>query len=796
MKYYTLKTAFKNITKLKNNSLINLIGLSLSIGVTIIILLYVVHELSTDKFNEHYERMHVVTIDFEDGQQVSMTSGIGHTLSKEVPEIEKIVRTMRATETVVTYVDTKNSKEKTFTINRTIWADSTLFDIFSFEFIYGNKKIALEEPFNVVITDRLQQKIFGNNNPVGEIIKINGRNHTITGVIKYPGNSHIEFELVTPLSSLIEFYGNEYLTSYVGDWNQIHYVLLPKNADIPYIEDKITSIFKPIFPNVIDIPEDYFFQFKFVPLKQIYFSDVTHHNHGNMQFIQILIAISVLIIVTAYINFINLTTAKASLRTKEIGIKKVVGITRKQLIIMFILESIILTIMAMIIGFVFAEIFISTFNKIADTELKVKFFYLNLYPLYFLISAIFMGIISGIYPAIYLSSFDALKILKDFQIKTKRSGILRKGLMTLQFGIVIILIISAIVIQSQLQYVKTRDLGFRKKNIVVLHLRSNTYKDKDGFKSALQKKPNIVNISYSHGYPGTIMNNENFKHNGENVGFAAFGVDPEFKNVYDLKVIEGRFFDWESRSDQEQTCVLNESAVKAFQLENPVGTVFHRENLGSTIWPSKKVKIIGVVKDFHLESLKTEIRPTLFSWYEPAIWIANIQVSDQNFDATMRHIEKTWKEFEPDFPFDYKILERSFDSQYRGEERFGEYVKYLTLISILIATIGLFALISFLTEQRNKEFGIRKVHGASVQNLVLLISSETFKLIILASIIACPIAWYVMNIWLQNFAYYVKISWWIYLITIALTILITFATLIGQTLKIANQNPIDSIQYE
>jgi len=509
-------------------------------------------------------------------------------------------------------------------------------------------------------------------------------------------------------------------------------------------------------------------------------------------------AVAVFILLIACVNFLNLSTARASLRAKEVAIKKVVGSTRKMLIIQFLGESVLFSLISFAAAMGLASTFLPEFNRLIQRNLSMDYFYNPLILLFFIIGAVLVGILAGIYPAFYLSAFRPVSVLKGERTKGVRSGVFRKILISFQFTISIILIFATLVVLKQIQYIKNKDLGFQKEHIVYMEIPKNRdIRDhKKAFKDRLMQHSMIHNVTYSQGRPGVVYNWEGFEYKGERNGYAIFTVDPDYCDVYGLEIIAGRNFSRERAIDPYRTCLLNETAVDMLGLEEPVGTILRHDDLEGSSFPINEVEVIGVIRDFNYQNLHFEIQPMMFGWNDPWLWMISIKISAEGMPETLAHIEKAWREFSPEFPFDFHFISDVIDSQYKNEERLAKTIGYFAALGIFIACLGLFGLTSFMAEQRTKEIGIRKVLGASVVGILLLLSKEFSKWIMAANVVAWPLAYYALNKWLADFAYRTNIDIYPFLLSGVLALAIAMMTVCYQSIKAAMANPIDSLHYE
>ena len=507
-------------------------------------------------------------------------------------------------------------------------------------------------------------------------------------------------------------------------------------------------------------------------------------------------AVAFFILLIACVNFVNLSTARASIRAKEVGLRKVVGSSRGHLITQFLGESIFFTLLAFLISVVMVVLFLPSFNTLIEEQLTL-FGFFDLWMVILLVSGVVLvGIAAGLYPAFYLSAFHPSAILKGEKTKGKKSVLFRRILIVFQFAISVVLIIGTITVFKQLQFMKNKDLGFQKEQVVLFDLKGNARKNQDEFRQKLLQSPYIQQVSFSQGFPGRIYNYESFAREGERHGFAVFTVDPDYFDVYGLELEQGRLFSWDKKTDMYDKCIMNEAAVQEFGLDSPVGTIFNHNRWQASSFPRKQVEVIGVVKDFHFVSLHEEIEPLVFSWNPGWLWMGNVRLSSLNIQDPLSHIQNIWGEMVPEFPFEFSFLDERFDRQYKRDERFGQIFKYFAGLGIFIAALGLFGLASFMAEQRTKEIGVRKVLGASVGKIIVLLSKEFAKWVVVANVIAWPVAYYIMNKWLENFAYRTQIDGLIFIVSGCLALFVALATVFYQSVRAATSNPVNSLRYE
>lgn len=781
------------LKKHKGYSFINFAGLTLGICVFILITLFVQNELSVDRHHEYADRIYHV--EGENGRQRSMAPGVGKHISESIPEAQKVVRFKFRHDYLVKHIPENDpDQEKTLVIKNFGWADSTVFEVFTFPFIAGDPRTAFEDPFSLVLTESMANRIFGKKNPIGQVLEVNNRhNFHVTAVIKDPKRTHFRFDVLAPFKNLGKIIGPTELNSF-DSWNLATYVLLPEEHDVKSVAGKITNLFRDRIQKIWKVD----FKFALFPLKEMYFSQNLSGHQGNRAIVYLFTAIALFILLIACVNFINLTTARASLRAKEVGLKKVVGSTRKRLIAQFLSESVLFSLISFAAALGLTAVFLPEFNRLMQRNLTMDVFFQPLVLFLFIGGAVFVGLLAGLYPAFYLSAFRPAAVLKGEKTKGVRSGRLRKILLSFQFAVSIILIAATFIVLKQLHYIKNKDLGFEKEQLVYMEVARNRSirSNKQAFKNRLLRHSDILGVTYSQGRPGPVYNWEGFEYKGERSGYAIFTVDPDYIDVYGLEIAAGRNFSWEKSTDEFGTCLLNETAVRTLGLKDPVGTILHHDDLGGSSFPVKDVKVIGIVKDFHYQTLRSSIQPQMFGWNDPWLWEISVKIAPHNVPETIAYIEEAWKEFSPEFPFAFHFVDDLVESQYRNEERLAKTVGYFAGLGIFIACMGLFGLAAFMSVQRTKEIGVRKVLGASVGEIILLLSKEFSKWVIAANLAAWPIAYFVMNQWLADFASRTRIGVWPFMLSALLAWMIAMSTVFYQAAKAARSNPVDSLRYE
>ena len=802
-------TALRNLIRNRIQAIIQIASLTIGITAFILIGLYVRSELNVDKFNEKYDRIYRL----EYADRVGMQTAPGHMIKQQVPEVENVVRMVNWHGKDATvdwrYIPSGDSaNERIITVEDNFFCDSSIFEIFTFNFIQGDPKSALRDPNSIVLSESLARTIFGDRDPVGE----SWNKFTVTGIFKDIKNSHIEINMLTSMVSFDSINGFKrgdprYLNNWQPDLSYMTYLLLPKGADPADVERRINNFF--IEEYKIDLESSGWEGFSLRPLEEIYFGPVLNHErnycrHGNMKLLLVLMTVAAFILALGIINYVNLTTARASLRAREIGIRKVVGSSKSSLIKQFLVEAVLVTLVSSMLSLIMVWILLPGFNQLAMTDLTMAFIIKPEEWIMYLLSVITLGVISGIYPAIYMTGFLPVASLSGEQTRGTGSVVFRRVLLTFQYAISMVLIIGVLVLFKQLKYVKSVNLGFNKELVLNLNFGHWWWEHsiRDVFKNELLKNPNITGVTFTEDVMGgeqKLLSNS-FTLDSVERAIASFGIDPDFFKVLEVDVLEGRSFSWDRPADyafeegqsnywrQDMKIMINESAVDAFGLDQAVGTF---GKLGGWF----NMEIIGVVRDFNYKSLHEKIEPTMYFW---GYWLgkANIRIAPGNIMATLDYIEEVFESVFSEPVFKYSFLDETYNKQYFRDEQTGKIISNFAVVAILLACFGLFGLSSFMATRRTKEIGIRKAFGAPVRSVFLLLCREFLKWMILSYVIACPAAWFIMNNWLQSFAYRTSIGPGIFVLAILFALIITFLTVSVQSLKTAITNPIDSLRDE
>jgi len=804
-----LITAYRNIAGNKVQSVIQVISLSIGFTAAILIGLTVSRELSYDRFHKNYDRIYRL----EHGKNIRLAPGIGHYLKQNMPEIENVVRMITwevkdDTRALILLGDDSTDK-RTVNIPHQYWADSSIFNVFTFNLIQGDQKSALRVPKTCLISRSAARTLFGEEDPIGERTGMG----TITGVFEDLETSHFEINVLAAMVNHDSLGGIPrgepgYLQQLDHTFcHFITYVLLPEGADPGQIERKIFAFFEPV-PEATYYTE-YEDRFHLRPLGDIYFCadhalNDHYSRHGNPGQLKILSAVALIILLLAMINYINLTTTRASMRFREIAIRKVAGSSRRKLVLQFQFESILLSLFSLLVALTLVQLVIPGFNRLALSELDPRFMLKPLELIVFLGFTVLIGAVSGLYPAIAMGRIKPVPALSQQGMKGPGSVVLRRGLLTGQFTISIILIISVFTVYRQLNYMKTADLGFQKEHTVIIsslgHF-GNDYAYQETVRERLLRNPSISGVTFSNLFMGDqeIIGTWLFKANENEARLSHKFVDPGFMEVFEINMVEGRNFSWDRPADNTKNLkdgelwnvLINKSAMHELELDSALGTVLRVAGM-----PDFGGKVVGVVDDFHFQSQHHQIKPSMYIWggYQGK---AAVRISPGNITATLRFIEKVMESPSPYLSnLQFTFLDERFDRQYARDERYAVLISAFTLIAIIIACLGLFGLSSFLAARKVKEIGIRKVFGASVRTVFIFLSREFIKWVVISIVIALPLGYLIMHRWLQGYAYRTSIPWWIFVLAILIGFAITFATVTWQSLKTARTNPVDSLRYE
>jgi putative ABC transport system permease protein len=795
-----LKVAFRNVVKQKLYSVITVLGLAIGISCCLLIMLYVKQELSYDAFYPNsdsiYRIGHKVIRPTRESVSASTPMPLAPAIKEEYPEIQHITRI---------YFDSQvlfEHGEKQIYEENVIYADPEFFEVFPFRFLEGDQSHLLDTPQSVVITASTAEKYFGNEDPVGKVFQVNKENNVmVTGVMEdVPVNSHYHFDFVISLLAKNEKNFGLWLNMWTGYTTLYTYAALPDNMNAETLQSRIEGIIDRHTEKRPDVMREVFLQ----PLKSIHLhSHIEDEIEANnfVTNLAILATIAFLILIIACINYMNLATAQSAKRAREVGMRKVLGARRPQLIRQFMGESVLLTLVAMFISLATVELLLPAFSSLIGKPVDFRYGSNLLFLAGFFLVAMAVGIIASIYPAVFLTSQQPVKTLKGMKEAAKASFgqiFFKRALVVIQFVVSILLIICTLIISQQLKYMRKARLGFDKEYMVTVPIQSDSgRKQYEAIKNDLLTYPGVVGATACLRAPisGTvIVTYGRLDGMSKEQAFLVYHnfVDMDYIDNFGIQLIAGRKFSKEFSTDLKEAFIVNEATVRKCGFSSPEEAIGKRFRSGIGI----QAVIIGVMKDFHITSFHEEIEPMVFAYDPEYFWEMNIKIKSENISGTLGSVEKTFRKFVPEYPFSYSFLDENIDSLYRGEEQTGKIIRTFSIIAIMIACLGLLGLAAFSVEKRTKEIGIRKVLGATASNIMYLLSTEFTKWVLVSNIVAWPVAYFAMNRWLQGFAYRIDISLQPFVLGAVLSFAIAMMTVSYQAVKAATANPAEGLKYE
>ena len=807
-----LKITIRNLRRQPGFTAINLVGLAVGLACCILVLLHVTDELSYDKFLSTSDRLYRVTIDAQLGEQEIEAplspAPMAAALAAELPEVEAAARVFRST--FVGAEGVRVSRETSqFLEQRFYYVDSTFFQVMPFRVISGSLNGALDQPNSIVLTQTMANKYFGHNNPINQTLRINNEaDYLVTAVVEnVPSQSHWHFDFLASLSTLpisqnTQWVSNPFTT----------YVLLKPDADLTSLQSKIQAMvdanvgeqFQAIFGLSIEqfVSSGGRYNFGLQPVTEVHLYsqlDYEFEPNSSITYVYIFSIVALLILIIACFNFMNLSTARSANRAKEVGVRKALGSFRKQLVLQFLIESVLLCALALVAAIMLVKLALPTFNSLLGKSIQMAFFDGG-----FLLSAIgfvlLLGILAGSYPAFFLTSFNTISVLKGTSRTGTRKSRLRSSLVVLQFAISITLMLGTAVVYQQVDFIQDKRLGFDKDYVMVIERGSAIGSQREVFKQELKQHPGVLAAAGLENLPGSTLGDDTFRPVGSAadevyVTWVVYG-DHDVIETMGMEVTAGRDFSRDAPRDSS-VLILNQAAVQQMGIENPVGQQVSSP-FASPNQPDRIYNIVGTLADVHFESLHQEIRPLAIELApegNPLSYLI-VRVDPTQIQEAIAHAEATWTAFVPGESFEYSFLDQHLDALYKADRRTGQLVGLFAGLAIFVACLGLFGLSAFMAESRIKEVGIRKVLGASAAGIVGLFSKDFLKLIIIAFALAAPIAFVVVQSWLEAFAYRVEFSWSLYVLVGCLVILIAFVTVGFQCLKAALTNPVKALRYE
>jgi putative ABC transport system permease protein len=801
-----LKIAFRNLGKYKFISFINLFGLTIGLTCCLLILTYITNELSYDRYNKNAENIYRVTRSWNDasGEQNlhlgTIAPPFGPLLKNDFPDIKNITVLLSSGTTTFRY------EEKRFNERNGYFADPELFKVFDVKVLRGNPHKALNEPYTVMLSEELAEKYFGKEDPLNKVIRADNQFQLkVTGIFrKFPPNAHLHPTHLISFATLKDtlVYGEENLRTNFGNNSFFTYLLLPERYPVKQLESQFPAFIDKHMPvGGSGNKESKFTALSLQKLTDIHLKshlDFEAEENGDIKRVYIFSAIALFILLIASINYMNLSTARSALRAREIGVRKVVGAQKQTLIAQFLTESVLLSWIAILLSLLLTWLSLPWLNRLSGQELSLNILYSWPVLTALLVAPFIVGIVSGIYPALFLSSFKPIHVLKGLVQTGGGSVSFRKVLVVTQFSISIILIISTVIVFKQLNYMQQKSLGYERNHMITLPYNTALNTPFETFRTQLLQNSGIKEVARSSRIPtGRLLDTQGaFTLSGDSmqpvtVAIKNVLVDHYFIPAYNIKILAGRNFSTEFTSDTT-AFVLNQAAVTAIGWKEPQEAVGKPFRYGNT-----NGKIIGVINDIHFESLHEKMVPLIFVLPRgPFYSNISVRVAGSHVKPALAVLEKTWQQFMPETPFEYNFLDENFDRLYQSEQRQGAIFTVFACIAIFIACLGLFGLSAFTITQRIKEIGIRKVLGATVGSIVSLLSKDFLKLVVIAAIIAFPIAWMVMRQWLEDFAYRIDIPWWAFVAAGLIAAIVAFATISLQAVKAAVSNPVKNLRTE
>jgi putative ABC transport system permease protein len=803
-----LISALRNFSRNKFYTLLNILGLTIGLAAFIFILLYVRDELTYDKHNKKHKRIYRIESNFNISNRHDLFAIVpvpmGPAFKIEFPEVENYVRIAEVGNALFRYGD-KEYYENTF-----YFADSSIFDIFTIDFVHGSPGKALTDPFTMVLTEKIAKKYFGDKDPIGEIIETgSGRSYKVTAVIKDPpANSHLTYGALLSVVTLQELFGRDNFNSMepMAFWNLgvYTYILLNENASMENIVQRFPAFYDKYMRSIGD-QINASFDLLYTPMANTHFRQGLGSDRptGNMAYVYIFSAVALFILMLATINYMNMATARSANRAREVGLRKVVGAFRKQIIFQFLAESLLLTFIALIIAVFVVFLLLPDFNQLTGKDISFGLFTQPGIIGAIILITIIVGVISGSYPSFYLSSFMPINVLKGNAAKSgKSSAFLRRVLVVIQFFIAIFMIIGTIVVSSQLNFLRNTNLGFDKENLVVLELQDSTFRSKvETMKNELLQDPDILSATNSTGVPGEINWIQVLRVEREDemaeMALILAHVDYDYIKTMGMEIIQGRDFDKSMGTDKTEAVLINETGVKTLGWEeNPIGKKL-RYGFDLDTNQGRLLRVIGVVKDFHFRSLHNKIEPVIFFITDEPHYYLSLRIKEGKEKEALAVIEEKWNSYGAGRPFDYRYITQIMDEQYAGEKKISLIFQITTIVAIFIALLGLLGLSSFIAEQKTREIGVRKILGASVGSILQLLYREFIYLILIAFVLAVPLAWWRLDIWLNDsFIYHTSLKWGYFLLAGSAAFIVGMATISFYIVRAASSNPVDSVKYE
>ncbi|EMR02753.1 ABC transporter permease [Cesiribacter andamanensis] len=801
-----LKTAVRNLLRYKGFTFINILSLVIGITGCLIIALFVWDEHSFDRDIAGGERIYRI---YNEQNSLTGASNVAVTqpayatfLQQNYPEVDTTTRIMMFRDKFLLEVGEKSGYEE-----KGWFVDGSFFHVFPLPFLRGNAATALSAPNTVVISEELAKRYFGGEDPVGKPLAIDKETYEVTGVLApLPEHFHLRFRYLMSLPSL----GLPAQRMEAWTWNQFYtYVKLTPGADAAQVEAKLQAhVKKEIYPTLENPNSTFLPHFQKLEHIHLQSADFVYDNalRGNQTYVKGLTIIALFVLVIACFNFINLATARSFRRAKEIGVRKVIGADRKQLVLQFLGESVLLSLISMLIALLATLILLPFLNAFTEKSISFNPFTNPLLALLVLAAAVVIGLLAGLYPAMVLSGFQPIKVLKNMKPAGGGGNIgwLRKSLVVVQFSLSALLIVCALIVYRQVRFLNTKDVGFNKEQVIFFQTRGGVNENLETFKAELKNSPNILSVTSGYGLPGDQFAGESVRvpdKEDQQFSTTLFIGDHDYLKTLGLKLIAGRDFSRERTTDEREAFIINQTAVKEFGFGTPEQALGQRIDWeewapADTTNPVKRGKVIGVVQDFHYKSLHEKVTASVIQLYPAVHFKVAVKLRTENLPNTLAYINGVWDRFSPGYPLDVQFMDETYGNMYKSEEKLASLIWIFTLLAIGVGCMGLFGLAAYSAEQRTKEIGIRKVLGAGVLNIVGLLSRSFVGMVLISCLLAFPLAWWAMHSWLQDFSYRIDIGWWVFLVAGAAALLVALITVSFQAIRAAMRNPVKNLRTE
>ena len=783
--FHTFKIGLRSLLRERFYTLLNILGFACGVTVFVFVSIYVIDQYLYDRVHDDADKIFRLEASMDAGDWALTGTMPGPYLKENYPEVEDMLRInsllLSQTDVMV--------KERPYHIPDIIIADTTFFDFFSAEFIHGDPARALSDKYSLVITRRQAENMFGHTDVIGETVNMMGRmSMQVTGVIENPSHTHLPYEAIAPLVLWEDFSPSEDVLYSFGQWNNFTFLRVKPGVNIRELEEKINGSFKPLLAEMVggEMEIDYYLR----PLQDIYFADEVAFQPpvkmGNRSTVNAFALIALFVLGIAVINYVNLSTARAFNRSREVGVKKLLGGTRPQLMFQFLVESVLTTAVAVLLSLALLEIFFPDFRDLTGANLHLMDLGLPLAALVLAMGVLFVGFLSGVYPSIYLTAFQPAAVLKGQKIPGRGGGLFRKLLIVFQFGVSVALVSGTIIVFQQIAHMKDQPLGFEPDNVVFFDF--DRFDRKDAFRDAALEHPDVLEVSFSSAVPGGVQSQDGIEVNGVHKQVNYMSAHASFLELLDIKPVAGRHFDPGLRAEHQQVVIINEYAVNYLELEGSYDEVIGQEIKGA--------RIVGIVPDFYFNSPHQALGPLVIFWDEQFSFKASVRMSGNNTPAVLNHLETLNYEFMPHRTFRAQFLDTFFNRHYADEERLGTIVMLFAVFALLIACLGLFGLASYMLGQRLREVSIRKVLGAASARIYLLLLKDFLLLVAVGFLVAVPVVWFFMDSWLSTFPYATRIGVTPFLLGGLFAVVITILTVSYHAWKLSRTNPAEALKYE